>query len=244
MYEVTASVIVGDNSCNANCKHCGGKINRGEGYNLNLLTEFLIDRYKSTARYFTISSGGEPTLFPNEITSILEIVNNLSNINMKYSQVNLYSNGIKFGEKETYCKKYLPLWKSLGLTHIYLTVHDLDSKKNAEIYGIENYPKLDDIIFRISNNDIKIRANIILSKNIVSTLENFKILVDGLYKKGISEISAWPIRGRDGKVNINELPLDYELIKNYADTRGISFAKLKNRQTLFSKDNISDTWCN
>ena len=54
---------------------------------------------------------------------------------IEYSPINLYSNGIRIGGDKDFGDTYLSLWRSLGLTTIYVTVHDIDEKKMLKSMG-------------------------------------------------------------------------------------------------------------
>jgi len=267
------SLFVGTSECNAKCSHCAGlPLRKYSPQNDGIINEELIsktikDCYDKGARYLSISSSGEPTLSPFSVTKTLRILYNYKNEGINFSPINLYSNGIRIGEDKKFCNTYLPLWKNLGLTTLYITIHDIDEKKNAKIYGIETYPKLIDIISRIHENELLIRANLVLSKKTIHTSEEFIQTVNYLNTVGVNSISAWPIRDKNDKLDLKESPLEEELNKidawltNTKDTiNHITNAKQYNvkllrenskiaytsgqKLTLFPDGTLSNTWCN
>jgi MoaA/NifB/PqqE/SkfB family radical SAM enzyme len=258
------SLFVGTGECNGNCRHCAGKIHRKYApeedgiINSVLIGKTLRECYAQGARYLSISSSGEPTLSPISVTKTLEIVNGLITDKITYSPINLYSNGIRIGEDEIFCAEYLSKWKKLGLKWIYLTVHDTDELRNAQVYRVKKYPKLETIVGRIHQNDLLVRANIVLSKDNIATLERFIFMAEDLKRWGFDSMSAWPIRGDDDKINIRLAPSQVELEKierwvvDQGERFGIRLLTEKNRDayekgeklTLFPDGTLSNSWCN
>ena len=91
--------------------------------------------YEQGARYLSISSSGEPTLSPLSVTKTLRLIDGCRDEGIEYSPINLYSNGIRIGGDKDFGDTDLSLWRSLGLTTIYVTVHDIDEKKMLKSMG-------------------------------------------------------------------------------------------------------------
>jgi molybdenum cofactor biosynthesis enzyme MoaA len=259
------SIFVGTGQCNASCGHCAGKPLRKNApsedgaIDKELIWKTLAACHEKGARYLSISSCGEPTLSPLSVTMALSLAYSLAQFGVSYSPINLYTNGIRIGEDKYFCDKYLPSWKFYGLTTAYLTVHDTDIKKNAEIYGRDNYPHLETIVFRIHAAKLNVRGNLVLSNKTIGTQEKFSSTVEQLRKIGIDSISAWPIRGLDDKVDQLLSPSEYELDKmefwakeyqnNGFDIRVLRenskmLYQTSQKLTLFPDGTLSNTWCN
>jgi molybdenum cofactor biosynthesis enzyme MoaA len=258
------ALLVGKGKCNANCKHCAGKIHRQYApkkdgiLDSDLIYKTLNSCYNKGARRLSISSSGEPTISPKTITKTFEIVDCLKKENKIFSDIHLYSNGIVIGENNNFCDTYLSLWKSFGLKSVYITVHDIDEKKNAEIYGIKKYPNLNIILSRIHDFGLTARANIVLSKNNISDAQKFFYLADKLSKIGFDKIVAWSIRGEFDNLDPNLAPEKSELDKmekliiNDKNLFGKVFIHTEKDQlkykenkklTLFPNGVLSNTWC-
>lgn len=73
---------------------------------------------KLCARYggwsLSLTSSGEPTCDPNAVTDALTIYTKCASQGAYFPNVNLFTNGLLFGNSE-WCDIYLPLWKTLGL---------------------------------------------------------------------------------------------------------------------------------
>lgn len=215
--------------------------------------------YFKGARSLSISSSGEPTLSPKSVTKTLEIADALRKEGREYTSIHLYSNGIHIGESEEFASRHLPLWKNLGLQALYITVHDADPVKNAKVYGVKKYPYLETIVRRAHCAGIAVRANVVLSKFAICTVESFSDLVVALRKIGFDAVSAWPIRNpTDDQVDLPIAPDREELEKMAVWAAANSEACMpvrvlleedhlpyKNgwKLTLFPDGTLSNGWC-
>ena len=260
------SILVGTGQCNANCSFCAGKSLRDYAPKIDgiidkeLFSKTLKQCYERGAKYLSISSCGEPTLSPLAVTKTLELVDACRNNGIIYSPVNLYSNGIRIGNEEKFCQQYLSFWQNLGLTIVYVTVHDVDEKNNAKIYGIDNYPLLAKVFSRIKESRLLLRANLVLHREITGSLERFIKSVGTLRKLGADQISTWPLRNlTDDKIDYQLSPSKEELVKinrwiqeNYStdfkirlisEEEPVHYSK-NNKLTLFPDGSLSSNWCN
>jgi len=262
-------VFIGTGKCNGNCKHCAGLIHRKYApdedgvINKNLsdgdIYKILESCHYKGARSLSISSSGEPTLSPKSVTRLLELVDFLKSDQLKYNKINLYSNGIRIGEDEDFVKTYLSDWSLWGLSSVYITVHSADEKENAKIYGVPSYPSLRTIVSRIHNVGISARANVVLSKNSVGSLESFMNLVSQLKDIGFDNVSAWPVRNEDDKVDELLAPSKEEMekicrfaVENSTNSFVIrvlgeehhELYKTGQKLTLFPNGKLLNTWCN
>jgi len=203
-----------------------------------------------------LSSSGEPTLSPRSVTKTLELINRCKSEGISFFPINLYSNGIRIGFDDTIAEHYLPMWKQSGLTNIYLTVHDVDERKNAEVYGVKEYPQIREIVHRIHRVGLSVRANLVLNKNTIGTAEKFVYTVQQLKDGGFDSISAWCIRDRNDQIDRNLSPLEEELDKmeDYIEKEGSKVRLLRenhrgvytsgSKLTLFPDGTLSSSWCN
>ncbi|MBU1855240.1 MAG: hypothetical protein KKF89_05945, partial [Nanoarchaeota archaeon] len=224
----------------------------------DLIYKTIKDCYEQGARYLSISSSGEPTLSPISVTKTLRLIYECRNERIEYSPINLYSNGIRIGEEKIFCDNYLPLWKDLGLTTIYVTVHDVDEVKNAIAYRIENYPPLDLVVSRIHDANLLMRANLVLSKKTMNSFDKFVSTVKHLKNIDVDSVSAWSIRNKEDRVDPDLSPLEEELdkIERWVESQNpehkirllrekskIAY-KIGQKLTLFPNKTLSNTWCN
>jgi molybdenum cofactor biosynthesis enzyme MoaA len=268
MYEIknltSVSLFVGTGACNAKCAHCAGLIHRPFAPKKDgvvdeaRIVEVLRDCYERGARYLSLSSSGEPTLSPKSVTKTLEIVSALSGEGISFSPINLYTNGIRIGEDKTFAERFLPLWRGLGLTTLYVTVHSINLEKNAKVYGVQKYPELQIVFSRIYSAGLKIRANVVLSRTTICTFDEFARIVSYLEIAGVDSISAWPVRGQDDQVDTTLAPPEeeMEMMKEWVNQRPDKKCPVrllwekspithddKKKLTLFPNDVLSSTWC-
>ena len=258
------SLFVGTAKCNGNCNHCAGVPLRKYApkedgiIDQDLIYKTIKECYAQGARYLSITSSGEPTLSPLAVTKTLKLIHESEKEGIKFSPINLYSNGIRIGEDKSFCEEYLRLWKDYGLTTVYVTVHDIDEKKNAKIYGIKNYPPLKQVLSRIHDANLLIRANLVLSKKTISTVEEFTHTIEHLIDMGVDHVSAWPIRTLDDKIDLELSPSEEQLDKMNEWIKGnetvrhrIRLLKEKDKAayqksqklTLFPNGIFSNKWC-
>lgn len=259
------SLFVGTGDCNADCQHCAGKPLRKYApkkdgiIDEELILKTALDCYQRGARSISISSSGEPTLSPLAVTKTLKLLNDITAEGIYFSKINLYSNGIRIGTEKNFCDNYLYLWKTLGLSTIYITLHGTSEYENAQIYRVSSYPSIDLILTRIHDADLKMRANLVLNKKTIGTNEQFASAVEYLLNVGADFISAWPIRDSSDRVDKKLSPLEEELDKMEAwiidknlSEKGIILLREKSKisyelgekLTLFPDGTLSNTWCN
>jgi len=256
------ALIVGTGKCNANCDHCAGIPLRqwaakedGE-MDEKLIYDTITKCYVRGARKLAINSSGEPTLSPITMTKVLQMVKGMKPEGIKFDSIHVYSNGIRIGEDENFCKKYLPVWKDCGLDTIYVTVHNIDNKKNAQVYRVEKYPPLETVISRIHDAKMHMRANIVLSKNTIYTSNELVESIMYLSGIGADKISAWPVRDIYDNLDVSNAPSEQEMdimkdwiLKNPQYNARIILEKDRNvysdglKLTLFQNGKLSNSWC-
>jgi MoaA/NifB/PqqE/SkfB family radical SAM enzyme len=197
----SVSALVGNGACNANCSFCAGKYLRpqakeNENYNKNL--EAAI---KLSARYggwsLSLTSSGEPTCDPDALTRALEIYKKCADQGAYFPNVNLFSNGILFGDRD-FCEEYIPQWKVLGLGNVALSIHAVRENEQAAAYNLKSYPKLETIIGNIKDFGLGVRATVLLRKDGIDDAWKYEDAVNTLIEKGINNITSWPVGNPDG----------------------------------------------
>ena len=200
----SVSALVGNGSCNANCDFCAGKYLRPQAGENKLYDKNLEAAIKLCARYggwsLSLTSSGEPTRDPESLTRALEIYDKCAIQGAYFPNVNLFTNGILFGDKE-FCDEYLDNWRVLGLNNIALSIHAVDEKKQAAAYGLKEYPSIERIVDNIESHGLGIRATLLLRKGGVDNSKKYEFAVNTLIEKGIDNITSWPIGNPDSTRN-------------------------------------------
>ena len=198
----SVSALTGDGKCNANCSFCAGKYLRSEAKNRSpLYYKNLESAIKLSARYggwsLSLTSSGEPTCDPRAVTKALQAYDKCAKQGAYFPNVNLFTNGILFGD-ESFCREYLDEWKTLGLTNVAVSIHDVDEEKQAKIYNISEYPKFEKIKENIERWGVGVRGTLLLRKGGVDNAEKYEKAVKTLIDKGIDNLTSWPVGNPDG----------------------------------------------
>lgn len=200
----SVSALVGNGACNAKCNFCSGKYLRPQARENQNYTKNLEAAIKLSARYggwsLSLTGSGEPTCDPDALTKALEVYNKCANQGAYFPNVNLFTNGILFGD-ENFCDKYLNTWRELGLNNIAISIHSVDEKEQAAVYNLKSYPPLEQIVSNIKAHGLGIRATLLLRKNGVDDSARYENAVKTLIDKGIDNITSWPVGNPDGTRN-------------------------------------------
>lgn len=211
----SVSALVGNGACNANCSFCAGKYLRPDAKTDKLNDKNLESAIKLSARYggwsLSLTSSGEATCDPEALTRALKIYKKCADQGAYFPNVNLFTNGINFGDKE-FCEKYLPEWNELGLNNIAISIHEVSEEGQAKIYGVKEYPKLEKLVENIESHGLGVRGTLLLRKGGVDDPKKYEEAVDTLISKGITNITSWPVGNPDNTRN-EFTPSRYNLFK-------------------------------
>ena len=200
----SVSALVGNGTCNANCDFCAGKYLRPQAKENEIYYKNLESAIKLSARYggwsLSFTSAGEPTCDTKALTKAFEVYDKCAKQGAYFPNVNLFTNGINFGNKE-FCDTYLPRWKNLGLTNVAISIHGFDEKDQAKAYNVKSYPKLETIVQNIESNGVGVRGTLLLRKGVVDNAQKYELAVNNLIDKGITNITSWPIGNPDSTRN-------------------------------------------
>lgn len=200
----SVSALVGNGECNANCSFCSGKYLRPEAKENKLYDKNFEAAIKLSARYggwsLSLTSSGEPTCDPEALTKALKMYDKCAQQGAYFPNVNLFTNGILLGN-EKFCDKYLGTWRELGLNNVAVSIHEVDEKEQAKIYGIKNYPALETIVKNVEKHGLGVRGTLLLRKGGVDNYKKYKDAVKILISKGIDNLTSWPVGNPNGTRN-------------------------------------------
>lgn len=255
------SILVGTAACNANCSECAGRQHKKNAPKRDgeldeaRLREVLEYCYARQCRYVTLTGCGEPTLSPGSVTRTLEIMQGYREEGRVFEPVNLYTNGIRIGFDEEFCGAYLPLWRSLGLTSVYVSVYSGDEELSRQAFRVARYPDFRVVFSRIKERGLRLRTSVILKQGFVDTAEKLEALCEKFFQLGVYNVSAWPLKDEDGSIS-DLAPDQPELARMRAFVEKCpelnirlllgdsnSSKKQGKKMALFQDGEISDVWC-
>lgn len=201
----SVSALVGGPACNGNCAFCAGKYLRPEANDNPLYWKNFESAIKLSARYggwsLSLTSSGEPTCDPEAVTKALRVYQKCAGEGAYFPNVNLFTNGILFGDAE-FCTKWLPLWRELGLTNVAISIHAAEREGQAAAYGLKHYPPFRVLAENIRRHGVGVRATLLLRKGGVDTAKKYAHAVETLINvHDMDNITSWPIGNPDGTRN-------------------------------------------
>lgn len=200
----SVSVLTGNGACNANCSFCAGKYLREQAKENPAFFRNLRAALKLSSKYggwsLSITGSGEPTCDTNSVWRVLDTYNSLSNKGINFPNVNLFTNGILLAD-DKFCSINLPVWSSLGLNNIAVSIHSTDEKKQAEAYGLLNYPSFDKMFSNIRKYNLGVRATLLLRKGEVDNAIAYKKAIHDLLDLKVNNITSWTVGNPDGSRN-------------------------------------------
>jgi sulfatase maturation enzyme AslB (radical SAM superfamily) len=211
----SVSALVGSQACNGNCSFCAAKDLKKDAPENNKMPCTFKSALKLSARYggwsLSLTSSGEPTCSPQAVTNALKDYQEVAQEGAYFPNVNLFTNGILFGNNE-FCQRYLPLWRKLGLTAIAVSVHELTEKGQAKIYGLKQYPSFVKIFSNIKKYDLQGRATVLLRKDGIDNPSRYQKAVETLRSYGVENITSWAIGNPDNSRN-EYTPSEWNLLR-------------------------------
>ncbi len=157
----TLSLLTSNTSCNAGCPFCVAKMTP---FNNVGKTQVVDMKNFDTACKFAKSSGvstviitskGEPTLNPEEITHYLDKL-----VKYDFPFIELQTNGIELYSGKIN-QEILETWKYQGLTTISISCVHYNRDKNQEIYG-KKYYHLSPVVTKLQKLGFSIRLSCVM----------------------------------------------------------------------------------
>ena len=200
----SVSAVIGNGACNGRCDFCAGTYLRPQASDSDLYWRNFEAAIKLSARYggwsLSLTGSGEPTCDPNAVTKALEVYKKCADQGSYFPNVNLFTNGILFGDKN-FCQQYLPLWRNLGLTNVAISVHFVHPVRQALAYGVNDYPDFKTIFRNIESHGVGVRCTLLLRKGAIDHPWIYRWSVEELLRLGCNNITSWPIGNPDGSRN-------------------------------------------
>ncbi len=197
----TFSIVAGTRACDAKCPFCVSRMtgfdelpkNRGIEERNFRKAALLAERAGTTTVLFT--GKGEPTLYPDEITEYLQLLQRSA-----FPLVELQTNALAMGrlardgESGTQLSAgHLRDWYRLGLDTIAISAVDVVPGPNREVYA-EDYPDLASTVAELHQMGFSVRLCIMMAKGFVDSPSGLERVVEFCRDNRIEQLTARPIR--------------------------------------------------
>lgn len=197
----TFSIVAGSMACNARCPFCvagmtpangiGSKLPPVNWRNFRKACQLARDGGCTTAM---ITSKGEPTLFPNQVTEFLK---ELAPFN--FPIIELQTNGIAIADGRPVSDDHLRSWYELGLTTVAISIVSYDPEKNRQNYipGRGAYIDLPGLIARLHGLGFSVRLTTILARGFCDSVDEVKKLIDFARANMVEQLTMTPVNKPD-----------------------------------------------
>jgi pyruvate-formate lyase-activating enzyme len=232
----TLSLVAGPDTCNAHCPFCIARMvpskhvdRKSTPINKPMLGKALEMATAGGSDTVLITGNGEPTIFPDQITTYLEEVSQFEAANGLVLRKELQTNGILLESQSHKYDSHLSRWASLGLQTIAVSVSHYDPKKNREIYTPQKeYINLESLIDRIKSHGIRVRLTVVLMRDFIDNKEEVQKMLEFAKLNEVDEVSLLP-------VNTPDISYDQE-VSDWIATNHLSLEEQQSIQ-LFIEEN-------
>lgn len=237
------SVVVGTSACIANCPFCvscekPNKDNLLEP-DLNIRNLKIAANLANRSNIDTVmlTSKGETTLFPNQISEYLKT---LQEFNFPF--IELQTNGILLWEQQ---EKYIPFlkkWYNLGLTTITISTVSEKSEVNRKNYlpNSKSYINLSGLIKMLHKIGFSLRLTCVCCKETMDNIEKIKSYISYAKKNYVEQVTLRPVNDEYKRkstqewINKNKLTNEEIMkIKIFLDTSGTKLLEIERIGTVY-----------
>ena len=184
-----------------------------------------------------LTSRGEPTLFPDQITEYLETLEPY-----KFPFIELQTNGIPMARKFEKYKPYLEKWYELGLSTILISTVSNRPEINGEVYTpiTKQYIDLPELISNLHEIGFSVRLTAICTKAWMSTPEQIDEYLKFALENKVAQVTLRPLndeyRRETAQAWIDEHKMSEEdkvRIYDFLNTEGYKLMELPNIGNVF-----------
>lgn len=237
------SIVAGTSRCVTVCPFCvSGELATAENRqvpeinhrNLNKACELA---KTSGVQTVMLTSRGEPTLFPDQITEYLETLEPY-----KFPFIELQTNGIPIARNFEKYRPYLEKWYELGLSTVLISTVSNRPEINAEVYTprTKQYIDLPQLIENIHSIGLAVRLTAVCTKAWMSTPEQIDEYIRFAKENHVEQVTLRPLndeyRRETAQAWINEHKMteeDKENIYTFLDTNGYKLLEIPNVGNIF-----------
>lgn len=144
-----------------------------------------------------ITSKGEPTIFPDQITSFLKVL-----AEYKFPIVEMQTNGLLIAEGKKVTDDHLRTWAELGLTTVAVSVVHYDAEKNKSIYTkTRPYMDLEACIAKLHSFGFTVRLTTILADGYIDSVDELQNMLAFVRKNKVEQLTATLVTKPDASEN-------------------------------------------
>lgn len=237
------SIVAGTSRCVTVCPFCvSGELATIENREVpkinhrNLLKGCELAK-TSGVQTVMLTSRGEPTLFPDQITEYLETLEPY-----KFPFIELQTNGIPMARKFEKYKPYLEKWYELGLSTILISTVSNRPEINGEVYTprTKQYIDLPELISNLHEIGFSVRLTAICTKAWMSTPEQIDEYLKFALENKVAQVTLRPLndeyRRETAQAWIDEHKMSEEdkvRIYDFLNTEGYKLMELPNIGNVF-----------
>lgn len=197
---LTYTVVSGSKACPNNCPICISKMT--PDYNIGTkepkvdwdqfdkATKIALINYE--AKNFLLTSKGEATLFPAQISNFLYRAALVSNTQKRvFESLELQTEGSTIARGGKLYDEFLKTWKYLGLDLVAVSIYHYDNKKNHKVFRSRHKEPYDiqKLIEQIQSHNLKVRLSCVMLKEYIDSIEEVSKLIDFSKKNGIFQLT-------------------------------------------------------
>ncbi|MGW8180808.1 MAG: hypothetical protein ACWGQW_18910 [bacterium] len=228
----TFSVVAGSAACNARCPFCVSKMTVPNGVGMKLPEVNWRNFHKacrlaqlSGATTAMITSKGEPTLFPEQIT---EYLRGLSEYN--FPLIELQTNGTPLPDMSDH---HLNSWYNLGLGMIAISTVHYEREMNKQIFfpHKKEYIDLPELIAELHNFGFSVRLVCTLLDGYIDGPEKIQKYLDFAQHNKVEQVKMTPVTSTDW--SSADMPSD---IHNWIRQNGLKGEQLYEIRSFLNKE--------
>lgn len=203
----TFCIVAGSLACNARCPWCVAGMTPKNDVSDSKAPEIDEDSFRRACRVAQlnqldtarITSKGEPTIFPDQITRYLELLRPYD-----FPFIEMQTNGILIAKRKPVSDEHLKQWRALGLTHICISVVSFDPERNRLVYmpRDKSYIDLPKLIADLHGFGFNVRLTVIMQKGDIDSGENLAKMLAFARANQVEQMTALPVNkpssSRDG----------------------------------------------
>lgn len=203
----TFCVVAGSLACNAACPWCVAGMTPKNEVSDTKAPDIDEDSFWRACRLAELSgldtaritSKGEPTIFPDQVTRYLELLQP-----WRFPFIEMQTNGILIARRKRVSDEHLITWRKMGLTHICISVVSTDAERNRLNYTPKEkqYIDLSKLIDDLHSFGFNVRLTLIMQRGDVDSAESLKQFLAFARAHHVEQVTALPVNkptsSRDG----------------------------------------------